>query len=42
MYPYAINSYNGTTKFYEVYNGNVGASSLLKTTNHWRSSQFET
>lgn len=40
MYPYAINSYNGTTKFYEVYNGNVGASSLLKTTNHWRSSQW--
>jgi FkbM family methyltransferase len=40
VYPYAINSYNGTTKFYEVYNGNVGASSLLKTTNHWRSSQW--
>jgi FkbM family methyltransferase len=40
VYPYAINNYNGKTKFYEVYNGNVGASSLLKTTNHWRSSQW--
>ena len=40
-YPYAINNYNGKTKFYEVYNGNVGASSLLKTTNHWRSSQWQ-
>jgi FkbM family methyltransferase len=39
-YPYAINSYNGKTIFYEVYNGNVGASSLLQTTNHWRSSQW--
>lgn len=39
-YPYAINSYNGKTIFYEVINGNVGASSLLKTTNHWRSSQW--
>jgi FkbM family methyltransferase len=39
-YPYAINSYNGKTKFYEVYNGNVGASSLLKTTDHWISSQW--
>lgn len=39
-YPYAINYYNGKTKFYEVYNGNVGASSLLQTTNHWRSSQW--
>jgi FkbM family methyltransferase len=38
--PYAINSFHGKTKFYEVYNGNVGASSLLKTTNHWRSSQW--
>jgi FkbM family methyltransferase len=40
-YPYAINNYNGKTKFYEVYNGNVGASSLLKTTDHWRSSQWQ-
>jgi FkbM family methyltransferase len=40
VYPYAINSYNGKTIFYEVINGNVGASSLLKTTNHWRSSQW--
>lgn len=39
--PYAINSYNGKTKFYEVYNGNVGASSLLQTTNHWRSSDWD-
>jgi FkbM family methyltransferase len=39
-YPYAINSYKGKTKFYEVYNGNVGASSLLQTTNHWRSAQW--
>lgn len=39
-YPYAINDYNGKTKFYEVYNGNVGASSLLQTTNHWRSAQW--
>lgn len=35
-YPYAINSYDGKTKFYEVYNGNVGASSLLKTSKHQR------
>lgn len=41
VYPYAANSYNGTTKFYEVFNGNVGASSLLKTTNHWRSSMWK-
>lgn len=40
VYPYAINNYNGKTIFYEVYNGNIGASSLLKTTNHWRSSQW--
>lgn len=40
VYQYAINNYNGKTKFYEVYNGNVGASSLLQTTNHWRSSQW--
>jgi FkbM family methyltransferase len=40
VYPYAINNFNGKTKFYEVYNGNIGASSLLKTTNHWRSSQW--
>lgn len=40
VYPYAINSYNGKTKFYEVYNGNVGASSLLQTTDHWISSQW--
>lgn len=36
VYPYAVNSYYGTTKFYEVYNGNVGASSLLKTSHHPR------
>lgn len=40
VYPYAINSYDGKTKFYEVYNGNVGASSLLKTTDNFRSSQW--
>lgn len=40
VYPYAINNYNGKTIFYEVCNGNIGASSLLKTTNHWRSSQW--
>jgi len=40
-YPYAINNYNGKTIFYEVYNGNIGASSLLKTANHWRSSQWQ-
>ena len=40
VYPYAINDYNGKTKFYEVYNGNVGASSLLKTTDHWRSTHW--
>lgn len=38
--PYAINSYNGKTKFYEVYNGNIGASSLLKTSNHPRSNRW--
>lgn len=38
--PYAINSFDGKTKFYEVYNGNVGASSLLKTTSHYRSRQW--
>lgn len=36
VYPYAISTHNGTTKFYEVYNGNVGASSLLKTSTHPR------
>jgi len=41
VYPYAINNYNGKTIFYEVVNGNVGASSLLRTTNHWRSSQWQ-
>lgn len=40
VYPFAINNYTGKTIFYEVYNGNVGASSLLKTTNHWRSSEW--
>ena len=39
-FPYAANSHNGTTKFYEVYNGNVGASSLLKTTKHSRASRW--
>jgi len=38
--PFAINSYNGKTKFYHVFNGNVGASSLLKTTNHYRAQEW--
>ena len=43
---YAITSYNGKIKFYEVYNGNVGASSLLKTsghprTQHWQQREIE-
>jgi len=33
----AINSYNGKTKFFEVTNGNVGASSLLTVSSHPRS-----
>jgi len=37
VYNYACNNSKGATKFYEVYNGNIGASSLLKTTNHHRS-----
>jgi FkbM family methyltransferase len=40
-FPYAANSHNGTTKFYEVFNGNVGASSLLKTTNHHRARMWQ-
>ena len=34
---YAINSFTGLTKFYEVYTGNIGASSLLPISNHPRS-----
>jgi len=40
VFPYAISSYNGKTKFYEVYNGNVGASSLFKISAHPRSQQW--
>ena len=39
-YPYAANSYFGKTKFYEVYNGNVGASSLLQTSSHPRAQSW--
>jgi FkbM family methyltransferase len=44
--PYAVSSYNGKTKFYEVYNGNVGASSLLEISSHprasgWRQREIE-
>lgn len=39
--PKAINSYNGKTKFFEVYNGNIGASSLLKVTDHSRSNSWK-
>lgn len=35
--PKAINSFNGKSKFFEVINGNVGASSFLKVSNHPRS-----
>lgn len=37
----AASSYTGRTKFYEVVNGNVGASSLLKTTNHWWAANWQ-
>jgi FkbM family methyltransferase len=36
--PKAVNSFNGKSKFYEVTNGNVGASSFLLTSGHPRSS----
>lgn len=39
--PYAISNEVGKIKFYEVYNGNIGASSILKTTNHPRSRQWQ-
>jgi FkbM family methyltransferase len=35
--PYACHNHNGNVSFYPVYNGNVGASSLLETSNHSRS-----
>jgi FkbM family methyltransferase len=37
----AVSSFTGKTKFYEVTNGNVGASSLLKTTDHWWSNNWQ-
>jgi FkbM family methyltransferase len=36
--PKAVSSFNGKSKFYEVINGNVGASSFLLTSGHPRSS----
>ena len=33
--PKAVTSFNGKTKFYQVVNGNVGASSLYQKTEHW-------
>lgn len=38
--PCAVSDINGTVNFYEVYNGNVGASSLLKVNDHPRSRQW--
>ncbi len=40
VFPYAVSSYKGKTKFYEVYNGNVGASSLYKTSSHPRTKSW--
>jgi FkbM family methyltransferase len=39
--PYAANNYNGDVSFYPVFNGNIGASSLLETTNHTRSRSWK-
>lgn len=44
--PKAISSYNGKANFYEVTNGNIGASSLFKKTNHpwsrgWQQKEIE-
>lgn len=39
--PKAINSFNGKSKFYQVVNGNVGASSFLLKSGHSRSNPWE-
>ena len=39
--PYAVSDINGTVEFYEVWNGNVGASSLFKVNNHPKSRQWQ-
>tara|TARA_A100001201_G_C4073151_1_gene196455 strand:+ start:520 stop:1251 length:732 start_codon:yes stop_codon:yes gene_type:complete len=42
VYPYAVSDFNGKTEFYEVFNGNVGASSLLRSLNpNWMQRKIE-
>jgi FkbM family methyltransferase len=41
LVPYAAHNYNGSVTFYPVFNGNIGASSLLQTTNHGRSRNWK-